>query len=161
MVGLGEACAIAAERMEEDRRHLESLRWRLRQQLADLGGVFVNGGEPSVPHILNLAFAGVHGEALAEELQGRLAVSAGSACSSASGSPSHVLRALGRPDALAQSSMRFSFGRATTPEQIDEAARVVSEAVTRLRGFSPLWARHRSGATLEALYSAGFLGNAA
>ena len=155
VVGFGAACAVAEQRLDQDRRHLAGLRERLWRRLEPLGGVFVNGTESGAPHVLNVSFAGVHGEALDAEIRGRLAVSAGSACSAANGHPSHVLRALGLPDALAHSSVRFSLGRPTTEAEIDEAATVITEAVKRLRAISPLWVRHRAGDRLESLYSQG------
>lgn len=141
IVGLGAACELAAGRLTVDARRLVDLRERLRAQLSALPGVLRNGPDPAVadaraPHILNLSFAGVDGEALRARLP-RLAVSSGSACSSATAEPSYVLRALGRSDALADASLRFSLGRSTTEADVDDAAGEVIAAVQFLRHLSP------------------------
>ena len=103
-----------------------------------------------VPHNVNLSFAGVEGEALLLGLPG-LAVSSGSACHSASQQPSHVLRALGRSDELAHASLRISFGRFTTEEEVDYAAQKVCEAVTKLRELSPLWDMYKDGVDISKI----------
>jgi len=137
ILGFGAACALASERLEADRQRLTSLRDRLWQGLASLGGVHLNGAEsPRVAHILNVSFEGVEGESLVTGLK-ELAVSAGAACSSASGDASYVLRALGRGTVLAQGSLRFSPGRGTTEADIDEAVAAVRREVQRLRALSP------------------------
>jgi cysteine desulfurase len=115
-----------------------------------LWGILRNGSAEA-PHILNLSFVGVHGEALAAELP-RLSVATGSACTAASGSPSHVLRALGRPDALAHASLRFSCGRYSTEQDIDSAVEMIRSALLRLRALSPVWRAYREGAPLATLY---------
>lgn len=141
VVGMGTAFAIAQQEMEVEQARLRALRDRFLDALGGLEEVWLNGdADARVAGNLNLSFGGVHGDALRNGLHD-LALSAGSACNSASGAPSYVLRALGRDDTLANASLRFSFGRWTTVEEIDfAAARVVAE-VTRLRAMSPLWAR--------------------
>jgi cysteine desulfurase len=137
LVGMGEAARIAAARVDGDAARLAGLCARLERQLAALPGVVRNGAaEFAAPHILNLGFGGIDGESLRARLP-QLAVSSGSACSSATREPSYVLRALGRDDLLAGASLRFSPGRATTEIEIDAAARQVTEAVRMLRELSP------------------------
>lgn len=152
VVGMGAAYRVAGQRQVADHVRLMELRERLRGGLATLDGIVLNGRADGCPHILNVSFAGVHGEALAAELAD-LAVSSGSACSSSSGSASHVLRAMGRPDALAHSAVRFSLGRPTTERDIDRAVDIVTAAVKRLRAFSPLWREYCAGADLAELYA--------
>ncbi len=138
IAGMGVAARIAAERLDADAPRLAALCARLQQQLAAMPGVLRNGDALfAAPHILNLSFAGIDGESLRARLP-ELAVSSGSACSSATREPSYVLRALGREDRLAGASLRFSPGRATTEFEVDEAARQVREAVELLRKLSPL-----------------------
>ena len=134
IVGFGEACRIAGERQAEEGARLATLRDHLQQRLqAALPGLHLNGHPPSrAPGILNLSFEGVEGESLRASL-GDLAVSSGSACSSATREPSYVLRALGRDDELAGASLRFSLGRGTTLANVDAAAQRVIEAVGTLR----------------------------
>jgi cysteine desulfurase len=137
IVGMGTAYALARAALAEEPARLAALRDRLWGALADLPGVLLNG-HPSRrgPHILNVSIEGVDGEALLYEL-GSVAVSAGSACGAGHGEPSYVLRALGRDDVLAQASLRFSFGRPTTADEIDRAAGRVRAAVVRLRALAP------------------------
>ena len=132
IVGMGEAFRLAGERLLDDGAHYASLRQRLWARLSALTRVWRNGTEAGAPHILNVSFEGVEGEALRAMLP-ELMVSSGSACSSATREPSYVLRALGRDDALANASLRFSFGRANTEAEIDTAAARVIEAVLWLR----------------------------
>jgi cysteine desulfurase len=137
IAAFGLACTIAGREREAEALRLAGLRDRLWQALRGLPGVVLNGHrEARVPGILNLTFAGVEGEALFTALPG-LALSTGSACSSATGEPSYVLRALGRDSELAQASLRLSFGWATTEHDIDVAAAAVQQAVTRLQGLAP------------------------
>jgi len=137
IVGLGEACALAQQRLVQESARLTALREQLWQGLSSLGGVFLNGdGAARAPHILNVSFAGVMGESLLLATN-ELAVSSGSACTSASAEPSYVLRALGRDDALAESSLRFSLGAYTTAEDIAAAVQIVCREVQRLRGLAP------------------------
>jgi cysteine desulfurase len=137
IVGFGLACELAARALPAESMRLRTLREQLWEGLRTLGGAHLNGAAaPRLPGILNVSFEGVAGESLIAGLDG-LAVSTGAACSSDSPDPSYVLRALGRDTQLAQSSLRFSFGRFTRSEDIVTAARVVREAVTRLRALSP------------------------
>lgn len=145
IVGMGEAYRLARIEMEHELPRIRRLRDRLWAGLSALDQVWVNGDlERRVPHNLNVSFAGVEGESLLAGLRG-IAVSSGSACTSASQEPSYVLRALGRSDALAQSSIRFSVGRYTTDAEIDAAIGEVRRVVERLRGISPLWETRSSG----------------
>ena len=137
IVGFGVACELAAASLKAEAQRLTSLREHLWDGLARLGGAHLNASEaPRVPGILNVSFEGVEGESLVTGLQG-LAVSTGSACNSASAEPSYVLRALGRDTQLAQSSLRFSVGRYTTPADVNFAIDAVRREVTRLRALSP------------------------
>ncbi len=137
IVGFGVACERARTMFAEERARLVPLREALWSKLAALGGAHLNGeGEPRVPGILNVSFEGVEGESLVSGLS-ELAVSTGSACNSASAEPSYVLRALGRDTELAQSSLRFSFGRFTTAGELERAASAVSRELERLRALSP------------------------
>jgi cysteine desulfurase len=143
IVGFGLACRLAGERREHEARRLSVLRERLWQGLADLPGVLRNG-RPGAPHILNVTFAGVEGESLFKGLP-KLAVSTGSACSSQSGEPSYVLRALGRDTEQAQSSLRFSLGHGTTEAHIDAAIAAVRRTHQRLWKVSPARAAPAGG----------------
>lgn len=137
IAGFGEACALAAERGAAEQHRLAELGQRLWKGLASLEGVHLNAeAAPRAAHILNVSFEGVEGESLVMGLK-ELAVSTGSACSSATGEPSYVLRALGRSSQLAQSSLRFSLGRLTAREDIDLAVSAVTREVLRLRALSP------------------------
>ena len=134
VVGMGLAFELAHAAAPAEAERIASLRDRLWQGLALLGGTLRNGDAArSVPHILNVSFAGVEGESLLAALRGRVAVSTGSACSSALQEPSYVLRALGRDDILSESSLRFGLGRFTGEGDIDAAVAAVTRAVTRLR----------------------------
>jgi cysteine desulfurase len=134
-MGLAFELARAAPPSETER--IAQLRERLWQGLAGLGGTFRNGdAKQSVPHVLNVSFEGVVGESLLAAVRGRLAVSTGSACSSALQEPSYVLRALGRDETLSESSLRFGLGRHSSESDIDAAVAVVTHAVTRLRRLS-------------------------
>jgi cysteine desulfurase len=137
IVGLGAACARARELQPSEALRLATLRDRLWNGIADLGGVHLNGASTArLPGILNVSFEGVEGESLVVGLQ-ELAISTGSACNSASAEPSYVLRALGRDTQLAQSSLRFSVGRFTTEADIDAAIAAVRREIQRLRVLSP------------------------
>ncbi|QHS09776.1 cysteine desulfurase family protein [Sinimarinibacterium sp. NLF-5-8] len=137
IVGLGTACEIARTRLDADAAHLRARCAELEQRLRALPGVLRNGAaEIAAPHVLNLSFSGVDGESLRARLPD-LAVSSGSACSSATREPSYVLRALGRDDVLAGASLRFSPGRSTTAAQIQQAADQVIDAVQFLRALAP------------------------
>ena len=137
IVGMGQAAALAAQRLEVDAPRMKALCARLYAQRGGLPDVWRNGAaDGAAPHILNLSFGGIEGESLRARLPG-LAVSSGSACSSATREPSYVLRALGREDRLAGASLRFSPGRTTTEAEIDQATREVRAAVELLRGLAP------------------------
>ncbi len=141
IVGLGEACRLARQEMAAAAPRLDELRQDLWERLSVLPRIHRNGDpHNSVAHILNVSFEGVEGESLRALLPG-LALSSGSACSSATREPSYVLRALGRDDELAGASLRFSLGRQTDEAHIRGAALMVTEAVERLRALSPLWQR--------------------
>jgi len=149
IVGMGEAFRIAKEEMVQENARIKALSDRFYRQFEGLEEVYLNGSlVHRVPHNLNLSFNYVEGESLIMALKD-LAVSSGSACTSASLEPSYVLRALGRNDELAHSSIRFTFGRFTTEEDVDYAASKVSEAVTKLRELSPLWDMFKEGVDLS------------
>ncbi len=139
IVGFGEACRLARDLMQVEQPRIAALRDRLWQGLSRLPEIWRNGNEREcLSGILNVSVGGVDGEALLADLDG-LAISSGSACTSASAEPSYVLRALGRSDELAQASLRFSLGRWTTEAEIDAAIDQVNHTVQRLRALSPLW----------------------
>lgn len=145
IVGMGEAFALSASRFDEDHAHLTKLRDKLWNGLQDIEEVYLNGSlEQGVPNILNVSFNFVEGESLMMSLKD-LAVSSGSACTSATLEPSYVLRAIGRPDELAHSSIRFSFGRYTTEADIDAVLAQIHDAVVKLRELSPLWDMFKEG----------------
>lgn len=149
IVGMGEAFAIAKQDLVKDREHVAKLSERFYSQLQDMEEVYLNGSKTQrMPHFLNLSFNFVEGESLMMSLKD-LAVSSGSACTSASLEPSYVLRALGRNDELAHSSIRFTFGRFTTEEEVDHAAAQVRQAVAKLRELSPLWDMYKDGVDLS------------
>jgi len=144
LVGFGIACALAQTALATEAPRIHALRERLWQALQPAAPLWRNGTpEPSVPGILNVGFAGVEGESLLLELDGRLAVSSGAACSSATAEPSTVLRALGRSDLAIQASLRLSLGRETTAAEIDRAAGLLVAAVRRLRDALPVGALER------------------
>ncbi|MEH3022954.1 MAG: IscS subfamily cysteine desulfurase [Pseudomonas oryzihabitans] len=149
IVGMGEAFRIAKEEMAQENVRIKALSDRFYRQFEGLEEVYLNGSlVHRVPHNLNLSFNYVEGESLIMALKD-LAVSSGSACTSASLEPSYVLRALGRNDELAHSSIRFTFGRFTTEEDVDYAASKVTEAVNKLRELSPLWDMFKEGVDLS------------
>jgi cysteine desulfurase len=151
IVGMGEAYRIAREEMPGEIARIRKLRDRLWRGLSEIDEVYVNGSlDRRVAHNLNVSFAFVEGESLMMAIKD-LAVSSGSACTSASLEPSYVLRAIGRPDELAHSSIRFSLGHTTTEAEIDRAVALVKSAVTRLRALSPLWDMHREGIDLNTV----------
>ena len=150
-VGMGEAYRLAKLEMEKDCEHARKLQLRLLKGLNKIDQVFVNGDlERRVPHNLNMSFNFVEGESLIMGIKG-LAVSSGSACTSASLEPSYVLRALGRSDELAHSSLRMTIGRFTTEEEIDYAIASIAENVAKLRELSPLWEMHQDGIDLSTI----------
>ncbi|MCP3697787.1 MAG: aminotransferase class V-fold PLP-dependent enzyme, partial [Aliivibrio sp.] len=131
--------------------HCLAMRDRLLDGVKDMEAVHINGDlDQRVPHNLNISFEFVEGESLLMALKD-LAVSSGSACTSASLEPSYVLRALGLNDELAHSSIRFSFGRYTTEEEIDHAIAQISQAVNKLRDMSPLWDMYKEGIDLNTV----------
>jgi cysteine desulfurase len=149
IVGIGEAFRLAREEMAVDNERARALRDKLLASLSALEETYVNGDlEARVPHNLNMSFNFVEGESLMMAMKD-IAVSSGSACTSASLEPSYVLRALGRPDELAHSSIRFSVGRFTTEADIDTAAALVTRNVRKLRDLSPLWDMHLEGVDLS------------
>jgi cysteine desulfurase len=149
IIGMGEAFRIAGEKMEDDHQKVLSLRNRLWDGISDMEAVRVNGSlQQRVAGNLNVSFAYVEGESLIMALKD-LAVSSGSACTSASLEPSYVLRALGLDDEQAHSSIRFSFGRFSTEEEVDYAIKKIREAVLKLRELSPLWDMYKDGVDLS------------
>jgi len=145
IVGFGKAAELARLGMDQDAVRLRYLRDRLEQELLKLNEVYVNGDrEHRLPHVTNLSFKYVEGEALLMGFNKNIALSSGSACTSASIEPSYVLKALGLDDDLAHSSLRFGLGRFTTAEQIDYAIAQVKDSVMKLREISPLWQNHQA-----------------
>lgn len=150
IVGMGAAFQLAGLEMAAEHARILALRDRFWAGLSSIPQVYLNGDlHRRVPHNLNLSFSYIEGEALIMSLK-ELAVSSGSACTSASLEPSYVLRALGRSDALAHSSLRFSIGRYTTEQDVDFAIQVVTQRVAKLRDISPLWEMHQQGVDVEA-----------
>ncbi|OWP62771.1 IscS subfamily cysteine desulfurase [Hymenobacter amundsenii] len=151
IVGLGKACELAKQEMAADAARLSTMRDRLEKELLTLEESYVNGSiEHRLPHVANISFKYVEGEGLMMGVKD-LAVSSGSACTSASLEPSYVLKALGLSDDLAHSSLRFGLSRFTTDEQIDYAIGHVKEAVTKLREMSPLWEMFQDGIDLDKI----------
>jgi cysteine desulfurase len=151
IVGLGKACELARLEMAADAERLSKLRDQLEAELLTLEESYVNGSrEHRLPHVTNISFKYVEGEGLMMGVKD-LAVSSGSACTSASLEPSYVLKALGLSDDLAHSSLRFGLSRFTTDEQIAYAINHVKEAVTKLREMSPLWEMHKEGVDLSTI----------
>jgi cysteine desulfurase len=151
IVGMGEAFRIAKEEMDTELARIKALRDRLAKGLLEIEEVYINGDmEHRVPHNLNVSFNFVEGESLIMAVKD-IAVSSGSACTSASLEPSYVLRALGRSDELAHSSIRFTIGRFTTEEDIDFAVKLLKEKVGKLRELSPLWEMHKDGIDLNSI----------
>ncbi len=149
IVGMGEAFAIAKERMQADEARIAKLREKLWNGVQDLEQIFLNGDlEHSIPNIVNISFNFVEGESMMMSLKD-LAVSSGSACTSATLEPSYVLRAIGLSDELAHSSIRFSLGRYTTDEHIERVVTEVRSAVEKLRELSPLWDMYKEGVDLS------------
>ncbi|MHB1353008.1 MAG: IscS subfamily cysteine desulfurase [Thiobacillus sp.] len=151
IVGMGEAFRIAREEMATENERIRMLRDRLYAGLKDIEEVHLNGDlDRRVPHNLNVSFNFVEGESLIMAIKD-LAVSSGSACTSASLEPSYVLRALGRSDELAHSSIRFSIGRFTTEAEVDYAIRLLHEKIGKLRELSPLWEMFKEGIDLNTV----------
>ena len=151
IVGMGEAFRIAREEMAAENERIRMLRDRLYAGFSDMEEVHLNGDmERRVPHNLNVSFNFVEGESLIMAIKD-LAVSSGSACTSASLEPSYVLRALGRSDELAHSSIRFSIGRFTTEAEIDYAIKLLHDKIDKLRELSPLWEMFKEGVDLNTV----------
>ncbi|MBT9594475.1 MAG: IscS subfamily cysteine desulfurase [Vitreoscilla sp.] len=151
IVGMGEAFRIAREEMAAELPRIAALHARLVDGLSDIEQTFINGHlTQRVPHNLNISFNYVEGESLIMGVKG-LAVSSGSACTSASLEPSYVLRALGRSDELAHSSLRMTIGRFTTEEEIDYAVATLKDRVAKLRELSPLWDMYRDGVDISTI----------
>jgi cysteine desulfurase len=151
IVGMGEAFRLAKEEMDTEIVRIRALRDRLSKGLSEMEEVYVNGDmEHRVPHNLNVSFNYVEGESLIMAIKD-IAVSSGSACTSASLEPSYVLRALGRSDELAHSSIRFTFGRFTTNEDVDFTIDLIKKKVEKLRELSPLWDMHKEGIDISKI----------
>ena len=151
IVGMGEAYRIAKEEMATENERIRMLRDRLWKGLSGMEEVYLNGDmEHRVPHNLNVSFNFVEGESLIMAVKD-IAVSSGSACTSASLEPSYVLRALGRNDELAHSSIRFTIGRFTTVEEIDYAVKLLQSKIAKLRELSPLWDMFKEGVDLNSV----------
>lgn len=151
IVGMGEAFRIAQEEMASENERIRMLRDRLWNGLSDMEEVHLNGDmEQRVPHNLNVSFNFVEGESMIMAVTD-IAVSSGSACTSASLEPSYVLRALGRSDELAHSSIRFSVGRFTTVEEVDYTVALMKEKIGKLRDLSPLWEMYKDGVDISAI----------
>ena len=151
IVGMGEAFRIARAEMATENERIRMLRDRLWKGLSEIDEVYLNGDlEQRVPHNLNVSFNFVEGESLIMAIKD-VAVSSGSACTSASLEPSYVLRALGRSDELAHSSIRFTVGRFTTEEEIDYTVDLLKRKVAKLREMSPLWEMHQEGIDLNTV----------
>jgi len=151
IVGFGKACEIAMQDMEKDTNRLSAMRDRLEKSLVELEESYINGNtNHRLPHVTNISFKYVEGEGLMMAMKD-LAVSSGSACTSASLEPSYVLKSLGLNDDLAHSSIRFGLGRFTTDEEIDYAIECTKKAVNKLRDMSPLWEMFKDGIDLDAV----------
>ncbi|MFJ3058207.1 IscS subfamily cysteine desulfurase [Herbaspirillum sp. NPDC087042] len=151
IVGMGEAFRLAREEMDSELAHIRAMRDRLAKGLQEIEETYINGDmEHRVPHNLNVSFNYVEGESLIMAIKD-IAVSSGSACTSASLEPSYVLRALGRSDELAHSSIRFTIGRFTTEEDIDFTIELIKSKVGKLRELSPLWDMYKDGVDLSTI----------
>jgi len=151
IVGMGEAFRLAGEEMGAENERMRMLRDRLWEGVKDMEEIYVNGDlEQRIPGNLNISFNFVEGESLIMSLKD-VAVSSGSACTSASLEPSYVLRAIGRNDELAHSSIRFTMGRYTTEEEVDFTINAIRTAGDKLRALSPLWDMHKEGIDLDTV----------
>jgi len=151
IVGMGEAFRLAREEMAAENERVRMLRDRLLRGLTEMEEVYVNGDmEKRVPHNLNISFNFVEGESLIMAIKD-VAVSSGSACTSASLEPSYVLRALGRNDELAHSSIRFTVGRFTTEQEVDYVVELLKSKIGKLRDLSPLWEMYKDGVDLNSI----------
>jgi cysteine desulfurase len=152
IVGFGKACELCQNEMQQDAGRLSQLRDKLENALLSLEEAYVNGDkEHRLPHVSNISFKYVEGEGLLMGFNKEIALSSGSACTSASLEPSYVLKALGLGDDLAHSSLRFGLGRYTTEEQIDYTIEQVSKTVKKLRDMSPLWEMYKEGVDMNTV----------
>ena len=152
IVGFGKACELCMQEMEKDTKRLSGLRDKLETALLKLEEAYVNGSqEYRLPHVTNISFKYVEGEGLMMGFNKEIAVSSGSACTSASLEPSYVLKALGLGDDLAHSSLRFGLGRFTTEDQIDYTIEQVTKTVNKLRDMSPLWEMYKDGVDMNSI----------
>ncbi len=150
IVGFGKAAVLAKEEMQQDAERLSRLRDKLEAGLSRMEEVYVNGNQKHrMPHVTNISFKHVEGEGLMMTFNQEIAVSSGSACTSASLEPSYVLIALGLGDDLAHSSIRFSLGRFTTEEEIDRTIEAITKGVNHMRDLSPIWEMYKEGVDLE------------
>ncbi len=152
IVGLGKACELCMNEMESEAKRLSAMRDRLEAALMQVEEAYVNGNrEHRLPHTTNISFKYVEGEGLMMGFNKNIALSSGSACTSASLEPSYVLKALGLGDDLAHSSLRFGLGRFTTDEQIDFTINAITTSVLKLREMSPLWEMYKEGVDIDAI----------
>ncbi len=152
IVGFGKACELCMQDMEADTKRISKLRDKLETELMKLEEAYINGStEHRLPHVTNISFKHVEGEGLLMGFNKNIALSSGSACTSASLEPSYVLKALGLGDDLAHSSLRFGLGRFTDEEQIDYTVKAISETVLKLRDMSPLWEMYKEGIDLSKI----------
>jgi cysteine desulfurase len=152
IVGFGKACEICLNEMEEETKRVSKLRDKLQTELLKVEESYLNGDkEHKLPHVTNISFKYVEGEGLMMGFNKNIALSSGSACTSASLEPSYVLKALGLGDDLAHSSLRFGLGRFTTEEQIDYTIEQVTNTVNKLREMSPLWEMYKEGIDMDTI----------
>ena len=152
IVGMGKACELCMQDMEADTKRISKMRDKLETSLMLLEEAYINGStEHRLPHVTNISFKHVEGEGLLMGFNKNIALSSGSACTSASLEPSYVLKALGLGDDLAHSSLRFGLGRFTTDEQIDYTVKAISDTVIKLREMSPLWEMYKEGIDLNSI----------
>ena len=152
IVGFGKACEICMNEMEEESKRISKLRDKLQNALLQIEESYLNGDkEHKLPHVTNISFKSVEGEGLLMGFNKNIALSSGSACTSASLEPSYVLKALGLGDDLAHSSLRFGLGRFTTEEQIDYTIEQVTNTVNKLREMSPLWEMYKEGIDMNSI----------
>jgi cysteine desulfurase len=152
IVGIGKAAEIAMKEMEEEAKRLSRLRDKVENAFLQLEEVVVNGDtEHRMPHVTNISFKHVEGEGLMMTFNQEIALSSGSACTSASLEPSYVLKALGLGDDLAHSSLRLSLGRFTTEEDVDYAVEKISKGVEHMRSISPIWEMYKEGIDLKSV----------
>jgi cysteine desulfurase len=152
IVGFGKACEICMNEMESDTARVVKLRNKLETELLKVEESYLNGHESNrLPHVANISFKHVEGEGLLMGINKYIALSSGSACTSASLEPSYVLKALGLGDDLAHSSLRFGLSRFTTEEEVDYTIEAVTKTVLKLREMSPLWEMYKEGIDLDSI----------